>query len=169
MFLTFFSTLFLLCLHKIKFDDFLAYISFNKNQAGIIQNIPFKDILYHSGEDNENYHNTLLNVTILLICSSVVCLEKYDVICVFGIFWIFYVSFLRHIDIFRYAIPSFVLTINITLDNFIEIFTGKSLTFFLLLYYCFILYNYTRCQIATNSSGKIFLQKVLNSVEDIFH
>jgi hypothetical protein len=81
--------LFLFCLHKIKLVDFLAYINLNKNKDGIIQNISFKNIIYYSGEDNENYHSTLFHVSILLIWSSTICLEKWFVICIFSIFWIF--------------------------------------------------------------------------------
>lgn len=169
MFGTFLSTGFLLALHKLMFNDTLAYIHFNKNQAGIIQTLPFHELIYGSESSDVFSLLSFAYLILILFLGSVVSLEKSGISGIFGLVWAGYASLLHHMDVFRYALPGFVFAFHIGFSSFFESPKGRSTVKILAPIYFALMLLYSRGQIQSNSSGKFFLDRVLESGKDKFH
>lgn len=151
-------------LHKVKFNDWLAYIHFNQNSQGLVRLSPFFEIINHFRYNDELIYS---NSCIYLFCPFIIgTFMLYTVSIPFAIFstvYVLFVSMVFHMDIFRYAIPGFVFALFVGFDPIISSPHFKKVFWCFIPLYTLYLFKMIPEQIHSNSAPPWFTNIVLQS------
>lgn len=165
MFSTFISTAALLLLHHVKFGDYLAYIHFNSGNQKLIRWPPFNEVLYGSRGNNLHQVHSFIDYYFPALIGTLAILPVAAPVSFFSLLYLVYVSFLYHLDLVRYSIPSTIFAFIIGYDSLISNFIGNlSLKILFPFYYLFIC-TYAAGQIHSNRCGSYFFNMVLNAAK----
>ena len=170
MFLTFFSTICLLVLHRAMFNDALAYLHFNSKRQKLIHFPPFIEITPgRLSGSNVLYTHSFIDFYFLYLIGGFVLIKIAAPLAFFSLGYLAYVSFLRHIDLMRYSIPAGVFCLLIGYDAlFSHIYCKKAIIYFMPFYFIYLIF-YSTGQIHSNRCSDRFLNEVLEASKDHLH
>lgn len=163
MFSTFLPDLFLVWMHKIQFNDSMAYIHFNSGNQGIFSGKLFFDLFFTSFYGNQLITMHISTQYLLGLLGSLSLIPIASPVGFFSTFFYLYVSFLRHLDTSRYFIPCAVFSYVAGFDNIFGNYQGKimfSVAYPVIL--AFLVW-YAVAQIPSNICAYDFLAEVLSS------
>ena len=154
---------FIILFHYFKFGEYDAYIKFNQGQQRIIASRIFDELRYSArwGWSPVQFES-VLTLYIPFLTAILMCYTNHLPYAILGTAYFIFVSFLNHLDIYRYSIPGFLPTLIIGLDPF---FSSKQfrtaspiiLTFLII----FAVYHATN-QIANNGAPEFFMTDVIS-------
>ncbi|OHS97785.1 hypothetical protein TRFO_09196 [Tritrichomonas foetus] len=170
MFSTFLSTIGLLILHRAMFGDAMAYIKFNSGHQGLVGKKLFVELIYgRSSTHDVLYLHSFIDFYFPYVIGICVVVIVAGPLGIFGAAYLLYVALLRHIDLFRYSLPSAVFAILIGYDKLWSDKISKSMIYFFAPIYFAFLLSYSTGQIHSNRSSDKFLMEVINANLDKLH
>lgn len=151
-------------LHKIKFNDWLAYVHFNQNSQGLLRFSPFFEIINHFKFNSDIiYANSATYLFYPFIIGTILLYFVSVPFAVFSTVYVLFVSMIFHMDIFRYAIPGFVFALFVGFDPIISSPQFKKIFYCFCPFYTLYLFKMIPEQIHSNSAPFWFTKTVLNS------
>ncbi|OHT02604.1 hypothetical protein TRFO_07016 [Tritrichomonas foetus] len=158
--LSFSVHIFLLYLHQIKFGTYKAYFIFNQ---GLIKFKPFYALIENSKNfQSIQYLFPILHLHVLMIFGCLVLFATSIPLAIFSTVYLIYNSMLFHIDVYRYALPGYILCILVGFDAIWSHPTFKKYFYIPLFFYLLSSIGYFIGQICTNRSSAEFLYDVMN-------
>ena len=154
----------IILLHKIKFNDWLAYVHFNQNSQGLLRFEPFFEIINNfRGNTDIIYANSATFLFFPFIVGTILLYFVSIPFAIFSTVYVLFVSMIFHLDIFRYAIPGFVFALFVGFDPIFSSPQFKKVFYCFCPFYVYYLFKMIPEQIKSNSAPPWFTNHVLNS------
>ena len=170
MFLTFLAPIGLMIMHKGMFGDAFAYLTFNSGRQRLIVFPPFQEMRgKKGGADNANFLHSFMDFYFPYVFGALLVLLKAGPVGVFACLHLAYISLLRHIDLYRYALPAGVFSVLIGFDFLWSDKRTKYALVMLAPFYWIEMMIYATGQIHSNKCPTWFLYQVLNAARDNLH
>ena len=151
----------LVLMHKQKFGSYKAYFMFNQN---LIQFPPFHMLIHGSKYDSSvpnlmgcMYMYGIMLIGVLILCQVAVPMA------IFATVYLIYDSMLFHIDVYRYALPGYILCILIGFDCIWSQAQFKLATPIIGVIYSFHVFGYSTGQMVSNRAWRELLVEVMNT------
>jgi hypothetical protein len=152
------------------FGDFLAYVKFNQKRQKLIEWPPFNELRpWHISGSGVNYIHSFLDLYGVYIFETLLVLPVAGPIGVFCGLWVGYLGLLRHMDVFRYALPGAVFGTIVGLDKLWSHRFGYAAVLCLAPVYLVEMVVYSVGQINSNRCSGGFMRDVLDSALDHIH
>jgi hypothetical protein len=160
----------MLLMHKALFDNPLAYLEFNSGHQGLIGWPPFPDISGIAASDQKVLRlHSFLDFYGLYVIGIAIVLTKAGPIGLFALIHIAYVGLIRHLDVYRYALPAGVFAVLIGFDSIWGHPWGRTALLCIFPLYAIELVVYVVGQLRSNRCSDEFLQKVMEGARDRLH
>ena len=169
MFLTFLAPIGLMIMHKGMFGDAFAYLTFNSGRQRLIVFPPFREMRGKRASDNANHLHSFMDFYFPYAFGALLVLLKAGPVGVFACLHLAYVSLLRHIDLYRYALPAGVFSVLIGFDFLWSDNRTKHALMMLAPFYWIEMMLYATGQIHSNKCPIWFLSEVLRAARDRLH
>lgn len=170
MLLTFVAPACLLAFHRAMFGNALAYIDFNQGKQKLIAWPPFNELRGSRISGNDaNVMHSFLDFYALYVIGMVLVMVKAGPAGIFCGGILLYVSLLRHLDLYRYAMPVGVFAILVGLDDLWSHPYVKMAMKVVGPFYWSEMMVYAAGQIHSNRCSEKFFNEVLEGAKDIIH
>jgi hypothetical protein len=170
MFLTFLAPFSMLLLHRAMFNDAFAYIKFNRDRQGLFGWPPFVEVLEgRASTTNAGYLHSFLDFYPFYVLGGLLVLPTAGPVGIFACGHLAYVAFLRHMDLFRYALPAAIFCVLIGYDRLWAHRIGYSACVAVAPLYILEMALYASGQIHSNRCWPEFLQETLDAAKDKLH
>jgi hypothetical protein len=157
------ATVAVFLLHHLRFGDWRAYFRFNQGHNSILYFLPFHEILSGCAGQIELYKVAALALFSIFIVGVVLVFPVSVPFGIFSLVYVWFVSCISHMDIFRYALPGYIFAVFVGFD---EVWSAKSAQkplLVLLPFYLALGVWYTVGQLRTNTAGAWFTETVLET------
>lgn len=164
MFLTFLAPASMVLLHQYRFNDALAYLHFNQGQQGLVRWPPFHELLgiLYNRDDFQSY--SFLGYYALMAFGTALVYTRSIPLGIYSTCFTIYVSFLFHLDIYRYGLPAFVFAILVGFDGFWSSKSGKIICLVVSPLYIILICMYTSGQIHSNKAWPDFMNYMFKCI-----
>jgi hypothetical protein len=170
MFLTFVAPLAVMAMHRAMFGDALAYIKFNKDQQDLVGWPPFVEVVGGRARTADaGYLHSFLDFYPFYVLAGLLVVPVAGPVGVFTVGHLAYVALLRHMDLFRYALPAGVFCVLIGLDRLWSHRIGFSACVAISPFYIAAMLAYATGQIHSNRCWPEFLAETLDAAKDKLH
>jgi hypothetical protein len=170
MFLTFVAPIAVMGLHRGMFGNAFAYIRFNRDRQGLVGWPPFPELVHGRGASHSAlYVHSFLDFYPLYVIGALLIFPVAGPLGIFAAVHLAYVSFLRHMDLFRYALPAAVFTLLVGLDRLWSHRVGFSAVVLAAPVYVVEMMAYAAGQIHSNRCWDSFLGSVFDAAKDHLH
>jgi hypothetical protein len=170
MFLTFLAPMSMMVLHRAMFGDAFAYIKFNRDRQGLFGWPPFIEVLQGRARTiDAGYLHSFLDFYPFYVFGGLLMLPIAGPVGIFACGHLAYVALLRHMDLFRYALPAAVFCLLIGYDRLWTHRLGFSACVAIAPFYIVEMMLYASGQIHSNRCWPEFLQETLDAAKDKLH
>jgi hypothetical protein len=170
MFLTFLAPLAMMALHRAMFGNAMAYVRFNKDRQGLMGWPPFIEVVHgRARSTNAGYLHSFLDFYPFYVFGALLVIPVAGPVGIFACAHLAYVAMLRHMDLFRYALPAGVFCLMIGLDRLWAHRIGFSACVAIAPFYYAEMLAYATGQIHSNRCWPEFLAETLDAANDKLH
>jgi hypothetical protein len=153
----------LLFFHHCRFGDWRAYVHYNQGQSGLLRSPAFFEIFDGALGGDLGYHLSALSLFCVFVVGAILIFPVSVPIGIFSAVYVCFVSFVFHLDIFRYALPGYVFAVFVGFDDVWSAKVAQKPLLVLLPFYAVLAGWYTIGQMKSNSAAFWFTEEILET------